>query len=274
VLLSLALLTVSFRESPSGPVHRLQGHGSQVLRPFQVVADRVAQPFEDAYGGIRDAIKAKHENEKLRAQLRLLRQQRAQELNALEEVKRLQSILKLERSPRFPSDFAQVNADVLTPATGPFEQTITIAGGDNRNIRLDDPVIVEDGLVGRVTQVGPTTSEVTLVSDATFAASARDLRTGVEGIVRHAPGASETLILDGIGKDKQVGEHDSIVTSGWRRWDLASIYPAGIAIGMVTSVNQTDIDPNKSIQVEPSVDFGSLKTVIVLIPERRSAGSE
>ena len=272
VLLSIGLITVSFRESSNGPVHRLQGRGSQVLHPFQVVADRIAQPFEDAYGWTRDAMHAKDENARLRAQLRRLREQEAQNINAVAEAKRLEALLHFERSSRFPQDFEFVNAEVLTPASGPFEQTIVIAGGDNRNIREDDPVIVEDGLVGRITQVGPTTSRVTLVSDATFAASARDLKTSVDGIVRHVPGASETLILDGVTKDKEVNMDDSVVTSGWRRPDLASVYPAGISIGQVTSMNQSDIEIYKQIQIRPSVDFSSLEAVIVLIPKGRPGG--
>ena len=48
VLLSLALLSVYFRESEGGTLHDLQGAGAAVLRPFEEAADRVAQPFEDA----------------------------------------------------------------------------------------------------------------------------------------------------------------------------------------------------------------------------------
>ena len=272
VLLSLALLTVSFRESPNGPVHRLQGRASQALHPFQVVADRIARPFEDAYGWTRETLRAKDENAKLHSELQTLRQEKAQAKNAIADVERLEALLRYERSSRFPNDFVSVNAEVLTPATGPFEQTVVIAAGDNRNIRIDDPVIVGDGLVGRVTQVGPVTARVTLVSDATFAASARDLRTGVEGIVHHIAGASETLILDGVTKDKAVNEGDSVVTSGWRRGDLASVYPAGISIGVVTSSNQSDVDVYKQIQIDTSVDFSSLKAVIVLVPKKRPTG--
>jgi len=269
VLLSLALLTISFRESSGGPLHRFQGYGSAATRPFQVVADRVAQPFEDGYGWIRGVLRAKDENKKLNLELENLRQQRAKQKNAEAEALRLEKILNYEHSARFPQDYLKVNAEVMTPATGAFEQTVVIAAGQNRDIRLDDPVVVGDGLVGRISQVGPTTSKVTLVTDPSFAASARDLRTGAEGIVLHPATGSDVLMLDGVKKKQEVKENDSIITSGWRRADLSSLYPAGISIGRITSFSQTDVNPIKQIQVEPSVDFSSLEAVIVLIQKNR-----
>lgn len=272
VLLALALLTISFRESSGGPLHRFQGYGSAATRPFQVVADRVAQPFEDASGWIRGVLRAKDENEKLRVELENLRQQRAKQKNAEADALRLEKILNYEHSPRFPQNYRKVNAEVMTPATGAFEQTIVIAAGQNRDIRLNDPVVVGDGLVGRISQVGPTTSKVTLVTDPSFAASARDLRTGAEGIVLHPATGSDVLMLDGVKKKQEVKENDSIITSGWRRVDLSSLYPAGISIGRITSFSQTDVNPIKQIQVEPSVDFSALEAVIVLIQKNRQVG--
>ena len=274
-LLSLVLLTIYFRESSNGPLHRMQGYGSQVTRPFQVVADRIAKPFEDAYGWVHDMNKAKKENKELRKDLKNARQDLAQLKNDKSTAARLASILRYERSPVFPQDYDPVNAEVMTPASGPFEQTIVIAGGENREIRVDDPVINEDGLVGRISQVGPTTSKVTLLSDPSFAVSASDLssKTDAQGIVRHPATGSDVLMLDGVKVEQVVKEGDSIVTSHWHRQDLNSLYPSGISIGRITSYSQSDVNPDKQIQVEPSVDFSSLDAVIVLIPKTRGVNS-
>ena len=50
VVLSLMLITIYFRESPTGGLHSAQDLGATALRPFQVGAERVAQPFRDVYG--------------------------------------------------------------------------------------------------------------------------------------------------------------------------------------------------------------------------------
>ena len=62
VLVSLTLLTISFRSPTSGALHGLEGAGSTVLRPFQIAARRVAQPFRDAYDYVDGLANAKSEN--------------------------------------------------------------------------------------------------------------------------------------------------------------------------------------------------------------------
>ena len=72
VLLSLVLITVSFRSSALDGV---QGTAATILRPFEVAADRVSRPFRDAVGWARGLVDAKSENEKLHTQIAELRQQ-------------------------------------------------------------------------------------------------------------------------------------------------------------------------------------------------------
>ena len=66
VLVALTLVTISFRSPTAGALHSLQGAGSTALRPFQIAATRVAQPFRDAYDYIDGLTKAKSENARLK----------------------------------------------------------------------------------------------------------------------------------------------------------------------------------------------------------------
>ena len=95
VLLSLALITVSFRESSDGPLHDAQGAVASVLQPFEVAAERVARPFRDAYGWTKDLFDARSENEKLRAENEQLRQQVIQNESALQRERRAQAAARL-----------------------------------------------------------------------------------------------------------------------------------------------------------------------------------
>jgi rod shape-determining protein MreC len=113
------------------------------------------------------------------------------------------------------------------------------------------------------------TARVQLLTDEEAAASAIDLRTGATGIVRHARGTRETLVLDRVRKEDVVRRGHEIVTAGWRAGSLSSLYPKGIPIGSVTSVGQTDTDLYQQIQIDPYVDFGSLDAVLVLVPTER-----
>ena len=62
VIVALALITISFRSPTSGALHDVQGAGSTVLRPFQIAATRIAQPFRDAYDYVDGLANARAEN--------------------------------------------------------------------------------------------------------------------------------------------------------------------------------------------------------------------
>ena len=73
VLVSLALITVYFRESDEGPLHAAQRIGVSVLMPFEVAGERVARPFRDAWAWTSDLLDAKDENDELRRENEELR---------------------------------------------------------------------------------------------------------------------------------------------------------------------------------------------------------
>jgi rod shape-determining protein MreC len=266
VLLSLVLITLSFRSGDDGPLAGVQSAGSTVLRPFAVGAERVAQPFRDAYGWADSLLSAREDAEELRAENRELRQRAIQAEFAIQENEYLRRLNDYIDGPRFPEDFEPVPAEVIGRPVGAFAQSIVIAAGSRNGVSLNDPVVTADGLVGLVTRVTPRTARVQLLTDQEAAASAIDIRTGAPGVVRHALGTRETLVLDRVRKRDVVRRGDEIVTAGWRAGSLTSLYPKGIPIGEVTSVGQTDTDLFQQVQIDPYVDFGSLDAVLVLLP--------
>ena len=106
VLASLAMITVYFRESPNGGLHDFQSAASSVLRPFEIAANRVARPFEDAWNWTADVFHAKSENEKLRQQVKDLRQQAIQASQAVEDRNALRRLLG--SSARRPTRTSQI----------------------------------------------------------------------------------------------------------------------------------------------------------------------
>ena len=272
VLLSLMLMTIYFRESSSGGLHRLQDTGATVLRPFQVVADKVAQPFQDVYGYFSGLVNAKEEAEQLREENARLRQVAIQNETARRENASLKELLDLRFPAAFPDDFRHVAASVTAYPPSQFEQQVVVSAGTGDGIAVNDAVVNGDGLVGRVVQAGERTAKVLLLTDQESAAAALDISAGstATGLVRAARAGSGALVLDHVGKDEQVERGDQIVTKGTREGELESLYPRGIPIGVVTFVNQTDTDPYKRIQLQPYVDFDALdQNLVVLVPKGR-----
>ena len=266
VVLSLVMITLSFRGGEGG-LANLQNAGATALQPLQVGIERVVRPFRDLYGYIQDLTNAKAENERLRAEVRALRQQTAHAQLALEENDQLQSLLDYRRSRRFPDDFETVAAQVIIYPPSQFDQRVVVAAGSAAGVRVNDPVVNGDGLVGKVTKVMRNTAQVTLLTDEESAVTAVDSRTGAKGIVRRDAADSDLLVLE-ADKTDDVNRDDLIVTAGSQRGQLPSLYPRGIVIGRVVFVRQTDVDPFKQVRIRPAVDFGSLDSVMVLVPSR------
>lgn len=269
VLLALVLITMSFRSNENGSLSGVQSGGAAALRPFAVAVERVAQPFRDAYNWTDSLLGARSEAARLRAENRRLRQIAIQNQFAKQENVFLRRQLRFVSGRSFPSDYSYVSAAVMGRPSGAFAQAIVITAGSDRGIRVNDPVVTPDGLVGLVTRVTSGSARIQLLTDQEAAASAVDVRTRATGIVRHARGTRETLVLDRVRKEDRIREGDRIVTAGWRANGLTSVYPKGIPIGEVTSFGNTDTDFFQQVQIEPYVDFGALDAVLVLIPKDR-----
>jgi len=263
IFLSLALVTVYFRESDDGFLHSAQSTGSSVLKPFEVAADRIASPFQDAaswFGGLLDA---KSDNKKLRKEVDELRAQAILNQSALRENAQLKQLLRYLESPRYPKDYRPVASRVIARAPGQFSQQIVVSAGKNNGIAKHDAVVTAEGLVGEVTKVASNVAQVTLLTDDSSAVSALDIGTNAAGIAQ--AGMSGSLTVDRVTKDQVVKRGDVLVTAGWRSGDLSSLYPRGIPLCLVTQVGQSDTDLYKQIQCNPFVDFSTLEAVIVLV---------
>jgi rod shape-determining protein MreC len=267
VLVALTLVTISFRSPTAGALHDMQGAGSTALRPFQIAATRVAQPFRDAYNYVDGLTKAKSENKKLKQELIQYRAAQIKASAAAAKEEQLARLLHLIRGSSFPNGYRAISTEVISFPGGPFTHTLTLAAGSSAGVRLNSPVVSGDGLVGIVSNVFPDSGIVTLISDPDSFVAARDLQTRVRGGVR--TGAGGTLILDQVAKTDVVKQGDEIVTDGTHNARYPDLYPYGIPIGRVTSVGVTDTASFLQVQVQPFANLGSLDAVAVLVPTQQ-----
>jgi rod shape-determining protein MreC len=273
VVVSLALITVYFRESHGGRLHGIQGAGATVLRPFEIGATHVAQPFRDVYGYFSGLVHAKSRVGQLETELAQLRQRQVAALEAENDL----SVLRKElhyKAPPAVQDLKRVNTSVIAQPVNPFDQTIIISAGANDGVRAGNPVLDPDGnLVGTVSLAYSTTAQVTLLTDESSAVGAKDPQTAAQGVVKDASGSSDALILERVSKAEKIREGDQVITSGFKvRPHLASLYPKGILIGWVSSVQQFDTDVYKRVQVKPYADFSNLQSVMVVLTPKGIRG--
>jgi len=269
VLVSLALLTVYFRESSGGSLHSMQSTGASILKPFEVAANRVAQPFRDAAGWIGGLNNTRNDVKRLRKEVEQLKSRQATWLATQQENRDLKAMLHYLGGSSYPQDYTALPTSILSQPPDQFDQRVIAGVGRSNGVKKNSPVVSPSGfLVGLVTTITAGSAQVKLITDETSAVSVMDAKTGASGILRHNdPGSS--IILDNVPKSEVVNQGDPLVTAGWKSGDLTSIFPRGIPVGTVTGVNQTDIDPYKAIQVKPRVDFGSLQLLLVLVKKAK-----
>lgn len=265
-MLSIVLITIYFRESDNGGLHRVQSAGATVLRPFEVAAQRVAQPFRDAYGYMAGLVHAKSENNRLRRELDVARQQATQNATAASDNVELRHLLHFTRSSSYPAGYDYRAATIIARPSADFSQQVTIDAGTSSGIQKDDAVVTGDGLAGVVSKAAQNVALVTLLSDDTTMVSARDVKTHAIGVVKKGESG---MSFDHVTKDANVQRGDMLVTAGWKSDGLSSIYPRGIPIGTVTSVGQNEVDLFKQVQLQPFANLKSMSTVLVLIPKHR-----
>jgi rod shape-determining protein MreC len=148
-------------------------------------------------------------------------------------------------------------ADVVYADHASWLRTLILYTGD-QDAELNQPVISDAGLVGRVVEVVPGYAKVQLITDRAAAVGAMVRRTRRQGVVRSG---TEGLELDFVPLQADVAAGDRVVTSG-----TDGIYPRGIPVGTVTSVATGD-ELFHVIAVEPAVDFGVLDRVsLVSLP--------
>jgi rod shape-determining protein MreC len=265
VLVALTLITVSFRSPTSGALHGLQGAGSTVLRPFQIAATRVAQPFRDGYDYLSSLSSAKSENAQLKKEVGNLRGLVLANAAKARQFDALAKLVHYEQGRTFPRDYRAVTARVISFPSGSFAHSLVIEAGSSAGVRRNSPVVSGDGLVGIVSNVFPHTADVTLLSDPDNYVAAVDLQRPVRGVVRTGP--SGAMILDQVQKQDRVKRGDVIVTAGTRNARYPDLYPYGIPIGRVAHVGATDTAPFLQVQVQPYANLGSLDAVAVLVPK-------
>jgi rod shape-determining protein MreC len=271
VLVSLALITVHFRESDDGPLHAAQRIGVSVLMPFEVAGERVARPFRDAWGWASDLLGAKDENEELRKENEELRAELIEARTAAQEYALQGRISDYVSGPRFPTDFDQITARIVGRPPTPYQQEVIVSAGSDDGIRRNAPVVSPDGnLVGQVTDLTDSTARITLITDQSSSVSAVVLETEADGVVKHGA-SSSSLILDRVEKDEMASAGNTVITAGWTTERFESLFPRGIPIGTVESVGQQDVDLFKRIQIAPLADFDALSAVIVLIKKPQPA---
>jgi rod shape-determining protein MreC len=269
VVISLALLTDYFGQSSSSPLHSIQQGIATVLSPVQSGASTVLSPFRDAAKYVSQTFNDRSQLAHYKALDHRLTTELGQAQTAAERNRKAASILKVDNDFNL-SQYDPKSADVIGEDPSLWYQTIKVNIGSSSGVKLRDPVIGPGGLVGDVTNVGPGTSEVSLITSPDFSVGATiQNQDGASGLIQPLAGDPTTLTLIDLPGTANVQSSQLVVTSGFsggtKAPTIESWAPPGIPIGTVSTANpQNSVLENQEVQVTPLADLQYLSLVSIL----------
>ena len=268
IIASLAVLTVSFRETESGPVHAIQQGTAGLLAPMQSWGARIALPFQDGYEWLTTLWSAHKDAERLAGQAQALQGQVIQLQEQAEENRRLKSLLDLKDKGTFPAGTDFIVARVTMKSPTKWQAWIVIDKGSDDGLQVDQAVVgstplagetlAGKGLVGKIVEVTAHSAKVQLITDAESSVAAKIQGSRAEGLVEGS--VTGRIIMDYVDRDIKIDPKLVIVTSGY-----GGVYPADIPVGIVANVGEKDVNSYKDIEVQSFLDFRVLEEVMVLI---------
>lgn len=252
----LALVLLVFDARTQSLAALRQGIGT-VLYPLQrallVPRDTLSAGFD--YVG--DINRLRTEN----AELRRLEAANARQLLEVEHLAQENHQLRELMGARDRAPVRSQVAEVLYDSRDPFTRRIVLDKGLQQGIVNGQPVIDSAGVVGQVTRVFPLSSELTLLTDRHIAIPVQVQRNGLRAIASGS-GQGGRMELRYLSVNADLKEGDVVVTSG-----LDSVYPPGLPVGKILSVDRSGSGNFARILVEPIAKVDNGRVMLVLMTD-------
>ena len=271
VVISLVLLTDYFGESASSPLHRVQRGIVAVLSPVQAGASTVFSPVSDVANWVSSTLHAKTQRDQLRRQVQALSQEVATLKTKQIRYGELSREVGLDQAIGV-KQYAPVGASVIERDPSLWYQTVQVSAGSGNGVSINDPVVADGGLVGKVTEVTGSSSIVTLLTNASsndqfgVTATVND-EVGNTGVLVPAVGNPNQMVLQDLPNRAVIRPGMQVVTAGYKdpaNAQLNSLYPPGVLIGTVASFNPNELLNNGEVPVTPTADVRNFTSVQIL----------
>ena len=256
VLLTAAIiLTSGQREN----LTKIEGVVGDIISPVQGFMYRIATSVSDFFQSLAGRQQMLKEYELLKERVTQLEQQLLQMDEAIRENQRLKRLLDFKEEKEH---FVVEGVRITGKNPGNWFNTITIDKGSEDGIAVNMAVVNDQGLIGRVIDVGKNWATVRTIVDGQSSISAIVERTRDNGMVK---GNNTLTFEDGLCRminlplDSDVVAGDRVITSG-----LGEIFPKGIPIGEVIEVLDQERDMYKTAIIKPHVDFLRLEEALVI----------
>jgi len=251
ILLQVLLLAVQIKRDSQGRLIRVWTVGA--VSPFERAGSYGFGWFRNVWHHYFALQNTTKENEQLRRENDALKLQIAELQGKAAEADRLAVLLNFRKTH---ADVPMVGARVIGASAGSASQTIQLDRGEHDGIRRNMGVITPDGVVGKVVEVYPNTSQVLLLTDKESGVGAMLADSRIQSPVG---GVGEPLLtMKYVPNDDTVNVGERVITSGMDR-----IFPRDLPVGTITAIKPGN--PFKEIRIKPAANLERLEEVLVLL---------
>jgi rod shape-determining protein MreC len=232
----------------------------RITSPAQSAGHAMLSGISDVWRGYIGLVDVASDNEALRAQVGDLTREVEKVATLEAENARLRQELEFKSKRR---DLKLISAHVIGKDLSPYGRVLRIAvdAGEKQGLAEGMPILSATGLVGRVLRVSGTFAEVLLTVDARSTVNVRVLDKGVIGTVTGTSSPYNYIArMSYLHRAEPLEVGDLLVTSGHDK-----LFPPGLHVGVVRSLEERQRDLEYELQVTPSVNFADLELVQVVI---------
>lgn len=223
------------------------------FRPFQTLFSRTGRSASEHWQSLTRLRSLEEENRRLREQVAELQSKNQRLTTYFHENERLRRMLDL--GPALPPD--RVVAEVISRSASNWFRRARINRGSSEGVTPRSVIATHEGVVGQVLTVGRHTSLILLITDQDSGVGGMIQRSRAVGVVRGT--GEEICKMMYLDANADVREGDLVVTS-----QLGEVFPKGLIIGKVRSVEKARHYSSQMATVKPSVDLNRLEEVFVL----------
>ena len=252
-VISLAAFTLSASTVTRAPLEGARAVTQTIVSPVREITSFLFAPFAGLKNFVKNVTASQETLQDLQDQNETLMTEITKLKEESSEAARLQALLD------FKSAYALegTGARVIAGSIDSYNSTITIDKGSASGLQKGMAVTDSRGVVGEISEVSLNTSVVRLITDERSGISAQVQTSRAQGEIE----GQGTLVLkmDLVRVDQQIQVNDMIVTSG-----LGGIFPKGLPIGTVISVDRPQGAMYYSVAVKPLASVGNLEEVFVI----------
>jgi rod shape-determining protein MreC len=223
------------------------------IEKARVITSFLLYPVERVTGRFASVEALQKENSELRTMVVTLYQERERLLEFGEERNRLRKLLDLKAD----SFYRFLPCEIVSRSSTSFFRSIMVDRGAVDSVRVGMAVVGFRGLVGRVSQVFPMSSQVVLIDNKSISVSCMDRRSRVVGMLEWDRGSY--FRLEYVGKEEDVIVGDTLMTSG-----LGMLFPKGFPVGIVFQVAEDRGGISKRVRVASAANLNALEELFIV----------